>query len=124
MDLLMLRYVVLHSFQLWSDHTPPLPVVVPMVFYTEGRQWDVSLETGELYAAVPPECRPLLRYEVVDMCGLAVPEGSENIITLLAEVVRGAISPWRSRTSAGCGRSASRSGLRRNGRIAQAWRKW
>ncbi len=98
MALRMLRYVALHSFRLWSDHGPPMPVVVPIVFYTGEEPWDASLETGALYAAAPAAYRPLLRCEVVDLCRLEVPEGSENLIELppvwrgesATEVVRGA----------------------------------
>ena len=89
MALRMLRYVTLHGFQVWNDHGLPLPVTVPIVFYTGEQPWDLSLYTGALYAAVPPEFRPLLRYVVVDLYRLEVPEGSENIIELLALVVRG-----------------------------------
>ncbi len=98
MALRMLRYMALHSFQLWSDHGPPTPVVVPIVFYIGEDPWDASLETGALYAAAPAAYRPLLRCEVVDLCRLEVPEGSENLIELppvwrgesATEVVRGA----------------------------------
>ena len=89
MALRMLRYVALHSFRLWSDHGPPMPVVVPIVFYTGEEPWDASLETGALYAAAPAAYRLLLRCEVVDLCRLEVPEGSENLIELLAPVWRG-----------------------------------
>ena len=89
MALRMLRYVALHSFRLWSDHGPPMPVVVPIVFYTGEEPWDASLETGALYAAAPPGYCPLLHCEVVDLCRLEVPEGSENLIELLAPVWRG-----------------------------------
>ena len=89
MALRMLRYVVLHSFQVRSDHKPPLPVTVPVVFYTGERPWNPSLETGALYAAAPAPFRPLLRYAVVDLCRLEVPEGCGNVIALLAPVVRG-----------------------------------
>ena len=89
MALRMLRYVTLHSFRLWSDHGPPMPVVVPIVFYTGDDPWDASLETGALYAAAPAAYRLLLRCEVVDLCRLEVPEGSENLIELLAPVWRG-----------------------------------
>ena len=85
----MLRYVTLHTFQLWNDHELPLPVIVPIVLYTGEKPWDAILETDEVYAGVPPEFRPLLRYVVVDLCRLEVPEGSENVIELLALVVRG-----------------------------------
>ena len=66
MALRMLRYVALHGFRLWSDHGPPMPVVVPIEFYTGEDPWDASLETGELYAATPAAYRLLLRCEVVD----------------------------------------------------------
>ena len=89
MALRMLRYVVLHSFQVRSDHAPPLPITVPVVFYTGERAWNPSLETGALYAALPAPFRPLLRYAVVDLCRLEVPEGCTNLIALLAPVVRG-----------------------------------
>ena len=85
----MLRYVTLHTFQLWNDHELPLPVIVPIVLYTGEKPWDAILETDKVYAGVPPEFRPLLRYVVVDLCRLEVPEGSENVIELLALVVRG-----------------------------------
>ncbi len=35
----MLRYMALHSFRLWSDHGPPMPLVVPIVFYTADRRY-------------------------------------------------------------------------------------
>ena len=62
---------------------------MPEVLYTGEDPWDASLETGELYAAAPAAYRPLLRCEVVDLCRLEVPEGSENLIELLAPVWRG-----------------------------------
>ena len=89
MALRMLRYVALHGYQLWSDHAPPLPVTVPVVFYTGERPWDFSLEVAELIADMPPKYRPHLRYELVDLCRLEVPEGCKNVIALLAPVMRG-----------------------------------
>ena len=62
---------------------------MPVVLYTAEELWGASLETGELYAAAPAAYRPLLRCEVVDLCRLEVPEGSENLIELLAPVWRG-----------------------------------
>ena len=62
---------------------------MPVVLYTGDDPWDASLETGALYAAAPAAYRLLLRCEVVDLCRLEVPEGSENLIELLAPVWRG-----------------------------------
>ena len=40
MDLHMLRYVVLHGFQLWMDYAPPLPVVVQVMLYAGKSPWN------------------------------------------------------------------------------------
>ena len=89
MALRMMRYVAMHGYQLWSDHAPPLPVTVPVVFYTGERPWDASLDAAELFSDMPPKYRPHLRYKVVDLCHLEVPEGCTNVIALLAPVMRG-----------------------------------
>ena len=47
------------------------------------------MEAAELFADMPPKYRPHLLYEVVDLCRLEVPEGYENVIALLAPVMRG-----------------------------------
>ena len=73
-----------------SDHTPPLPVTVPVVPYVGERPWDASLDAVEFLADMPPKYRPHLRYEVVDLCRLDVPEGCANVIALLAQVMWGA----------------------------------
>lgn len=40
MAMRILRYMVLHGFQLWSDYAPPLPVVVSVMLYAGESPWN------------------------------------------------------------------------------------
>ena len=93
MALRMINYVSLHGMQLRSDYDLPLPLIAPVVLYTGERPWDVALDSGEMFADPRYECLPSMRYYLVDLCRLEVPEESGNLIVLLAAVVRGKREP-------------------------------
>jgi len=89
MSLRMMRYMSLHGLQLLSDHEPPLPVIVPVVLYTGERPWNADLAAGEMFEGVPPPHRLQVPCHLVDLFRLEVAEGSENVMELLAVVMRG-----------------------------------
>ena len=93
MALRMINYVSLHGMQLRSDYDLPLPLIAPVVLYTGERPWDVALDSGEMFADPRYECLPSMRYYLVDLCRLEVPEESGNLMVLLADVVRGKREP-------------------------------
>ena len=89
MSLRMMRYMSLHGLQLLSDHEPPLPVIVPVVLYAGERPWNADLAAGEMFEGVPPPHRLQVPCHLVDLFRLEVAEGSENVVELLAVVMRG-----------------------------------
>ena len=93
MALRMINYVSLHGMQLRSDYDLPLPLIAPVVLYTGERPWDAALDSGEMFADPRYECLPSMRYYLVDLCRLEVPEESGNLMVLLAAVVRGNREP-------------------------------
>ena len=93
MALRMINYVSLHGMQLRSDYDLPLPLIAPVVLYTGERPWDAALDSGEMFADPRYECLPSMRYYLVDLCRLEVPEESGNLMVLLAAVVRGKREP-------------------------------
>ena len=93
MALRMINYVSLHGMQLRSDYDLPLPLIAPVVLYTGERPWDAALDSGEMFADPRYECLPSMRYYLVDLCRLEVPEESGNLMVLLADVVRGKREP-------------------------------
>ena len=93
MALRMINYVSLHGMQLRSDYDLPLPLIAPVVLYTGERPWDAALDSGEMFADPRYECLPSMRYYLVDLCRLEVPEESGNLMVLLAAVVRGKSEP-------------------------------
>ena len=90
MALRMMRYMLLLGMQLLSDCEPPLPVIVRVVLYTVERPWDECLELGEMFEDVPPEHGLQVPCHMVDLYRLEEAEGSENVVELLAVVMRGA----------------------------------
>ena len=144
MALRMMRYMSLHGLQLLSDYEPPLPVIVPVVLYTGDRPWNADLAAGEMFEDVPSRHRLQVPCHLVDLFRLEVAEGSENVVELLAVVMRGesesellgrrerctvgssrwATSPWRAPFSTWSEHSAKRSGLTRTGRTARTWLNW
>ena len=93
MALRMINYVSLHGMQLRIDYDLPLPLIAPVVLYTGERPWDAALDSGEMFADPRYECLPSMRYYLVDLCRLEVPEESGNLMVLLAAVVRGKREP-------------------------------
>ena len=89
MALRMMRYMSLHGLQLLSDYEPPLPVIVPVVLYTGDRPWNADLAAGEMFEDVPSRHRLQVPCHLVDLFRLEVAEGSENVVELLAVVMRG-----------------------------------
>jgi len=89
MSLRMMRYMSLHGLQLLSDHEPPLPVIVPVVLYAGERPWNADLAAGEMFEDVPSPHRLQVPCHLVDLNRLEVGEGSENVMGLLALVMRG-----------------------------------
>ena len=75
------------------DYGLPLPLIAPVVLYTGERPWDAALDSGEMFADPRYECLPSMRYYLVDLCRLEVPEESGNLMVLLAAVVRGKSEP-------------------------------
>ena len=65
------------------------PRIQTIVLYTGEKPWDVSLEAGEAIDAVEVDTRPRVHYEVVDLQRLEAGPGTQNIVALLAGVVRG-----------------------------------
>ena len=65
------------------------PRIQTIVLYTGEKPWDVSLEAGEAIDAVEVDTRPRVHYEVVDLQRLEAGPGTQNIVELLAGVVRG-----------------------------------
>ena len=65
------------------------PRIQTIVLYTGEKPWDVSLEAGEAIDEVEVDTRPRVHYEVVDLQRLEAGPGTQNIVELLAGVVRG-----------------------------------
>ena len=65
------------------------PRIQTTVLYIGERPWDVSLEAGEAIDEVEVDTRPRVHYEVVDLQRLEAGPGTQNIVALLAAVVRG-----------------------------------
>ena len=65
------------------------PRIQTIVLYTGEKPWDVSLEAGEAIDEVEVDTRPRVHYEVVDLQRLEAGPGTQNIVALLAGVVRG-----------------------------------
>ena len=67
----------------------PAPRILTIVLYTGEKPWDVSLEAGAEIEAVMVDTLPRVHYEVVDLQRLEAGPGTQNIVALLAGVVRG-----------------------------------
>ena len=76
-------------YRLLQQGRKPAPRIQTIVLYTGDRPWDVSLEAGESIDAVQVDTLPRVHYEVVDLQRLEAGPGTQNIVALLAGVVRG-----------------------------------
>ena len=76
-------------YRLLQQGRKPAPRIQTIVLYTGDKPWDVSLEAGEAIEAVMADTLPRVHYEVVDLQRLEAGPGTQNIVALLAGVVRG-----------------------------------
>ena len=76
-------------YRLLQEGRKPAPRIQTIVLYTGDKPWDVSLEAGEAIDEVEVDTRPRVHYEVVDLQRLEAGPGTQNIVALLAGVVRG-----------------------------------